>query len=201
MKRNCKFLKMLQPFILEKYGPEKTEIIMEKARNRYEEIVRENIHEPKKMYMHTRERIYPGIASFDAMVSEGISRQDATELLIYYYRKSSEKMAVWVRRLAALPGMYKRIPALFEKLTHKMFGEDSGFRAIYYDTPKTEMKIDMTFCPYFEICKKYGCPEIVPAYCESDDVCYGNMHPGLVWGRTKTLGKGGDCCDFRIKVK
>ncbi len=24
--------------------------------------------------------------------------------------------------------------------------------------------------------------------------------PKLFWGRTKTLGKGGDCCDFRIGV-
>ena len=61
--------------------------------------------------------------------------------------------------------------------------------------------MDMLECPYMSICRKYGCPEIVPAFCVSDDVAYGNMHPGLVWGRTKTLGRGDDCCDFKLTVK
>ena len=61
-------------------------------------------------------------------------------------------------------------------------------------------RMDMLECPYMSICKKYGCPEIVPAFCVSDDVAYGNMHPRLVWGRTKTLGRGDDCCDFKLTV-
>ena len=62
-------------------------------------------------------------------------------------------------------------------------------------------KMDMLECPYMNICRKYGCPEIVPAFCASDDVAYGNMHPKLVWGRTKTLGRGDECCDFKLTVK
>lgn len=27
------------------------------------------------------------------------------------------------------------------------------------------------------------------------------MHPKLKWGRTKTLGQGGDCCDFRLTIE
>lgn len=30
---------------------------------------------------------------------------------------------------------------------------------------------------------------------------YGNMHPKLKWGRTKTLGRGNDCCDFKLTVE
>jgi len=26
------------------------------------------------------------------------------------------------------------------------------------------------------------------------------MHPKLYWHRTKTLGRGGDCCDFCLKI-
>lgn len=28
-----------------------------------------------------------------------------------------------------------------------------------------------------------------------------DMHPKVIWGRTQTLGKGGDCCDFRMSIK
>ena len=44
-------------------------------------------------------------------------------------------------------------------------------------------------------------PEIVKGYCDADDICHGNMHPKLEWGRTKTLGHGGDVCDFKIRIR
>ena len=28
-----------------------------------------------------------------------------------------------------------------------------------------------------------------------------NLHPRLIWGRTKTIGRGDDCCDFMLKYK
>jgi len=87
------------------------------------------------------------------------------------------------------------------KMTLKMFGKKQGFEYKLYDTDKNTAKIDMYKCPYNEACKKYGCPGIVRGFCEADDICYANMHPKLYWGRTQTLGKGGDRCDFLIEIK
>ena len=42
-----------------------------------------------------------------------------------------------------------------------------------------------------------GCPELCPLFCDVDDVTYGGLHK-LGFSRTKTLGGGGDCCDFRF---
>lgn len=28
------------------------------------------------------------------------------------------------------------------------------------------------------------------------DAGYGHLYPKLFWGRSKTIGRGGDCCDF-----
>ena len=50
----------------------------------------------------------------------------------------------------------------------------------------------------YGICKRHGCPEITRAFCDGDDVGYGDLHPRLVWDRTKTIGHGGDCCDFSL---
>ena len=200
-KVKCDYLNKLESFAQKKYGKEKTEKIMNKAWARYSELLEENKDEPKAYKMHTVDRIYPGIAAFYGLTEEGIERKEAADLLIGYYRWRSEKMAKMVKKLVGLPGMYKKIPSLFTSLTQKMFGEKSGFKYKVYDTGKNEMRIDMLQCPYYEKCKKYGCAEIVPGYCEADDVCYGNMHPKLVWGRTKTIGKGGDCCDFKITIK
>ena len=43
--------------------------------------------------------------------------------------------------------------------------------------------------------------EITRAFCDGDDAGYGNLHPKLIWGRTKTIGRGGDRCDFLLEYK
>ena len=35
----------------------------------------------------------------------------------------------------------------------------------------------------------------------SDEPAAYDIHPKLIWGCTKTLGKGDDCCDFRMRIK
>jgi len=195
-----KYLKEVVPFV-EKAYPQKADAIMDSALSRYRELVLENIDEPKAYHMHTRERIYPSIAMFDSLLKSGVSRKDAEEFVCYYYAWRSQKMAKLVKRISKFPGLYKKMPSIFTSMTKKMFGEDSGFVAKYYDVPKSEMRIDMLSCPYNNICIRYGCPEIVKGFCNSDDICYADMHPKLLWQRTKTLGRGGDCCDFKISIK
>jgi len=200
MAKEIKYFKDLGPWMEEVYGKEMTDRIVQKALARYDELVKENADEPEAWHMHTLERIYPSIANFDAQLSEGLTRAEAAQCVIDYYHWRSESMAKMIQKLMKIPGLYKKIPALFSKLMPKMFGEDCGFKLHIYDTPKNVMRVDAEECLYFNICSKYGCPEIVPGFCEADDICYGNMHPKLLWLRTKTIGKGGDVCDFNIQL-
>jgi len=197
----CTYLSKIKRFVKEKYGAEASASIMKEAWKIYVEIIEENGAQSKLVRMHTHERIYPGIAMFKAMTVYGISRAESAQFLIEYYRWRSSKMAKFVKAFVSLPGIYKKVPGIFTALTKRLFNEESGFEAKYYDTDKKEMRIDMLVCPYYEICKRYDCAEIVPGYCEADDVCYGNMHPKLKWGRSKTIAKGGEVCDFKINIE
>lgn len=62
-------------------------------------------------------------------------------------------------------------------------------------------RIDMTKCPYHDACVHYGCPELCPCFCDSDDITYDDLHPDLLWRRTRTLSRGNDCCDFCLKLR
>ena len=31
-------------------------------------------------------------------------------------------------------------------------------------------RVDMTKCPYYDTCVQYGCPELCPCFCDSDDM-------------------------------
>jgi len=64
----------------------------------------------------------------------------------------------------------------------------------------TETEYHVKKCPYAELCTAYSCPEIITVFCDSDDIAFGDIHPRLIWGRTKTIGRGSEICDFRYTL-
>ena len=201
MAKEVKYLKQVAVHLEKRYGQTKAQAIMGKALKRYEELIEENKDEPKEYYMHTRQRIYPSIAVFDAIIGEGIDRGEAADFVVTYYKWRSSKLAPKIKAIMKIPGLYKVVPKFFYSMTRKSFGPQAGFASDNMHLRKNDMGFDMIKCPYNDNCVKYGCPEIVKGFCDADDICYGNIHPKLVWGRTKTLGHGGDVCDFRISIK
>lgn len=197
---NNKFLKVVKQELRLHYSLDFVEKTMQKAGLGYEKLLLENSKESKPLRVHTESRIYPAIACFEALLAMGVERKKAVSLLTDFFRKRSTKIGEMIRRILRFPGLYRLIPKLFAKMTPKYFGEPAGFQAHFWEQSKTAVKFDMLVCPYYDICKKYGCPEIVAMFCDADDACYGNMHPKVQWLRTKTLGKGGDCCDFEVRV-
>ena len=87
------------------------------------------------------------------------------------------------------------------KISLKSFGPDAGFGYEFPESRGREARFNIVKCPYYDICLRYGCPEITRAFCDGDDAGYGHLHPKLVWGRTKTIGRGGDRCDFLLEYQ
>lgn len=200
MKRKNSFLDEISVLIDARYA-ENHAAVMASAWARYDALCAENADEPKAVQTHARSRIYPAIAVFEALTVSSVSREDAAQLILDFYKARAQKPARMIQNLLKIPGLHKAVPKIFLIGVNKMFGPEAGFKAKHYDVKQGCFQMDMLECPYMCICKKYGCPEIVPAFCASDDVAYGNMHPKLIWGRTKTLGRGDECCDFRLTVK
>lgn len=111
------------------------------------------------------------------------------------------KLRKAILRLLRLPGLYRLVPGLFAKGTRKLFGPAAGFAAKELEVTKSVWRVDMTKCPYHDACVRYGCPELCPSFCDSDDITYGGLHPRLLWHRTETLGRGGGRCDFCLRLR
>lgn len=200
MAYRSRYMRRLVPYAYKAFGKNRAGRITKKAQLKYNQLCEENAEETKEMQAHTRKHIYPAIAVFWAMLEENVERDTAAEILNNFYEKQREPTGMAIRAILRIPALYKFVPRFFTKMTKNSFGENAGFRARWLQASKKEMRFDMLVCPYQDLCIKYGCPEIVRGFCRSDDICYGNMHPKLHWGRTKTLGLGGDCCDFRLTV-
>ncbi len=161
----------------------------------YNNAIRGELPQPRHIVA-----VSPGIAVYETLKTV-MTPEEAFRTVHGYveaYALSARKMLAGLLRL---PGLYRLIPGISARMVHKIFGEAAGFAANEYRTAGGVMRIDMVKCPYHETCVWYGCPELCACFCDSDDIAYDNMHPKLIWHRTKTLGRGGDCCDFGLRVK
>ncbi len=171
---------------------------LESVYMRSAELFTENESAPRALQTHL-DQIMPCIAFYETLLRITGDKEKALAFFDKYSLVDIERIAKILPKIMKT-GLYKKVPDMGDKLLDKFFGSDAGFESREVpDAPKFAR--DMTVCPYFETCKKYGCPEITQFFCKSDDITYGNLHPKLVWGRTQTLGTGGECCDFRLYIK
>ena len=198
--KSVRIMKELKNIVLKQYSVQ-SGIIINRAFEINKNLCEENSNQPRKVLMHTRDRIYPVISFYKAVMEITGSREDAYSLIADYFNHQAKDANESLRILCKIPFIYKIVPFVMSKIIRNVFGEKSGFDMIDYPSEKEKCHIDMTVCPYFSNCVKYGCPELGTAFCNSDDVSYGNMHPKLFWGRTKTLARGNECCDFILEIR
>jgi len=143
--------------------------------------------------------ILPCIAFYEALIASKGDRESAITICSEWALSDMEKSARLFRALMRFPGMYRLAPKIFDILIDRAYGVEAGFVSPKVQDQKGFAR-NTIICPYLNACIKYGYPELTKIFCDSDDICYENMHPKLVWARTKTMGRGGDCCDFRLYV-
>ena len=158
----------------------------------------ENSGASKEKQRHLESQILPGIAAYETLQSV-MPKEEALETVHAYVERKAWRLKKIFLKLMRIPGLYKKVPEIFAKQTPKLFGTTAGFAADEIQVSGGVWRIDMTKCPYNDACVKYGCPELSHCFCDSDDITYDGLHPKLIWRRTKTLGRGGDCCDFCLK--
>lgn len=179
--------------------PEQRAELNEKLAARMAALRAEHAGAPKQVQFHLESQILPGIAAYETLQTV-MPKDEALRTVHGYVEAHAQKMRKSILKLLRIPGLYRLPPVLFSKLTPKFYGEAAGFAATEYQTSGGVWRIDMTKCPYHDTCVQHGCPELCPCFCDSDDVTYDNMHPKLRWHRTKTLGRGGNCCDFYLGI-
>ena len=194
-----KFLRKTIPMVRRDFENEMAERIVSRARTLYDNLCSTHSDEPKALQKHTHSQIYCILALQLALEEEGFKREEATEYLTDRMAERCNIMSPKLQKIMRFCNIWKKVPTLFEKMLPKMFGPDAGFSAEFVVSTKERAKFNMTKCPYATIFKREGYPELCKICCMSDDLTYGKLSPEhLGWGRTKTIGRGDDVCDFDI---
>ena len=179
--------------------PAQTETLNVAFDARLSQLRRENADASTEKQRHLESQILPGIAAYETLQTV-MPREQALQTVHDYVERRAWRLKKVFVGLLHIPGLYRKIPGIFAEQTPKLFGTAAGFAATDIQTTGGVWRIDMTKCPYHDACVQYGCPELCRCFCDSDDITYDGMHPKLLWHRTKTLGRGGDCCDFCLKI-
>ncbi len=180
--------------------PEQAERLNWALEKRLAELWEENAGATPEEKFHLESQILPGIAAYQVLQTV-LPREEALATLHGYVEERAWKLRKGILCLMRIPGLWRRVPGLFARGTRKFFGSAAGFAARELEVTGAVWRIDMTKCPYHDACVRYGCPELCPCFCDSDDITYGDLHPRLLWRRTETLGRGGGRCDFCLKIK
>ena len=199
-KPNCLLEKLFKPYILDKYGNIRGNRIMKRFNHEFRLLCQANPDEPRAVKRHTVGNAYPLIAFYRALLQEGESKDDALQFLDEVYSAQMEKTAALMRGIMKIPFLYKIVPVMWHIVTPLGYGRNAGFDYHFYKVGMKRVKFDMKKCIYCDVCRKNGCPELVPIFCHSDDINNENMHPLLKWNRTKMMGRGADVCDFDVIV-
>ena len=151
----------------------------------------------KGVRMHTDSFIFPAAAIYLAM--KEVNADMAYDIMKKIMAEKSSKTGRSIAKYCSIPGFKKFFLRMWDVMSHKMFGEDAGFKNIFYPKQNDCFRMDIVKCPYNKYLNELGCPELNILFCENDVHTYGNL-PGLKFTRTKTIGAGDELCDFKMEL-
>lgn len=172
--------------------------IWKNAHKRLCKMYSEHMDLPKGVSMHTDSFIFPAAAIYLAMKEK--DPDAAYDVMKTVMAQRSEKMGRTIAKCCRIPGFKRLFLSMWDTLSHKMFGEASGFKNVFYPKEKKCFRMDITQCPYNGYLTEQGCPELNVLFCENDVHTYGSL-PGLKFTRTKTIGAGDELCDFKMEIE
>ena len=175
----------------------RSNFIWRKATKRLDSILDQYKDLPKGVHTHTDSFIFPAAAIY-LTAKKYIPAEKAYSIIENAAVANTTAAREKLVKLMKIPGMASLFVRMWDPVSRKMFGENCGFKNVFYPKEKNAYRMDIIACPYNRYFTELGCPELTKIFCENDDRTYGNL-PGLKFIRTGTLGKGAQKCDFYLK--
>lgn len=162
-------------------------------RNRLVHLLKEHMDDNEGLKEESHHYILPAIAVYQTLQAHS---PNALLLFREMWLNGARLGAEHLRKLAQDDHFLQSwIPSVTPKKT-----ETGAFKFRIDHVTESETEYHVLRCPYVQLCDAYECSEIITVFCDSDDISFGNIHPRLIWGRTKTIGRGNPYCDFKYTL-
>lgn len=186
----------IKRFLVQEFEEQEGLFIFEKQEAFLRDAINRTNGKSKNQLKTLTQTILPRIALYQALSNQYAEKQIVVDTMHRYMldvvaqskHDSTSKMEIF-------PGFFYIYKNVFLKIMRTTDLQES-----IQEQGKDFYNITITRCLWHDACVEHGCPELCPLFCGVDDVTYGGLKK-IGFTRTKTLGYGGDCCDFHFFKK
>ncbi len=188
--------KQIRKFLIEEFGKDKGAALYSEQDKLLEILVKNTVNKSENQMKTLTQTILPRIALYKTLSKDDFSQEAVYEYMRkYMIDKIAAKKHLSTAKMELVPGFYRIYSSIFLKIlrttdlqeSEQVCGND------YYD-------VTIKKCLWHTACVENGCENLCRLFCDVDNVTYGGLRK-IGFTRTKTLGYGGDCCDFHFYKK
>lgn len=185
--------KQIKAFLAESFGNDRGGKLFEMQDKALGEIIGNTKGKTENQMETLIQTILPRIALYKSFIAAGLSDDDVYKYMRKYMLEivAAKKHSSTVK-MEIVPGFYAIYSRVFLKIMRTTDLQES-----VQEHGKDYFNVTITKCLWHTACVENGCEELCRLFCDVDDVTYGGLKK-IVFTRTKTLGYGGDCCDFHM---
>ena len=185
--------KQIKEFLVESFGNDRGEKLFEKQDKALGDIIVNTKGKTENQMKTLIQTILPRIALYKSLQAEGLSEDDVYKYMRKYMLEIvAAKKHSSTGKMEIVPGFY----AIYSKVFLKIM-QTTDLQESVQEHGKDYFNVTITKCLWHTACVENGCEELCRLFCDVDDVTYGGLKK-IGFTRTKTLGYGGDCCDFHM---
>lgn len=185
--------KQIKEFLVESFGNDRGEKLFEKQDKALGDIIVNTKGKTENQMKTLIQTILPRIALYKSLQAEGLSEDDVYKYMRKYMLEIvAAKKHSSTAKMEIVPGFY----AIYSKVFLKIM-QTTDLQESVQEHGKDYFNVTITKCLWHTACVENGCEELCRLFCDVDDVTYGGLKK-IGFTRTKTLGYGGDCCDFHM---
>jgi hypothetical protein len=141
-----------------------------------------------------RTRVLPGLAIYMALLEINEDRDKVLSQMEELFKAAFFTTQLrGIRLLNSFPDPFPIVRPVLRSMPRTAYLP--GSQEIMEDT-RDCFAISVYRCFILDVLTRHQAAELTPLFCLTDDWLSEAM-PKIGWERTNTLGRGGDCCDFR----
>lgn len=183
--------KQIKAFLIEEFGNKKGCAVSDRQEKMLDTLIQNTKNKSENQMKTLAQTILPRIALHKCLSEEGFLEEDVYKYMRkYMLDKVAAKKHASMAKMELVPGFYAIYSRIFLKIMRTTDLQEStqAYGNDYYD-------VTIKKCLWHTACVENGCENLCRLFCDVDDVTYGGLKK-IGFTRTKTLGYGGDCCDF-----
>ena len=181
------------------YGDSRADEIVKRAQGCYDELCAQHPSEENRVLrMHVERIIFPGLAIYQALLADGILREEAfAHIQDIEAELVRGRQGIAVKMLKRIPGSFWLFRLSLRLQMRTMFPPERWGTEWTEDSPR-RIAFNTKRCFYLETLTQYGARELTPAFCNTDNVLGEMLEPIVRFKRKGTLARGNRSEERRV---